>query len=145
MAIVLVFGALAFAMKRYLGNLLPYSARSFSGDGIIRDSGFWTYPRYEITFPEIPLNRAGEYAYSVRGLPSQLTFCLRVPWHGNGTKISESESRLRGLTSSANVKISITDDAGHVVCEHGSLLSDWVLSMSAVRATLAPKLPRPSL
>lgn len=133
MAMVLVLGVLAFAMRRCLCNLLPYSARSFSGDGTISAFRYWG-SRYEITFPDVPLNLAAKYVYSVRGLPSQLTFCLRVPWNGNSISFRELESRLRRLTSSANVKISITDDAGHVVCEHGSLLSDWVLSLSNVRA-----------
>jgi len=134
MVTVLVLGVLAVTMRRYLYNLLPYSASSFGGDGTIRDSGFWTYPRYEITFPKIPLNRSGRHAYSVKGLPNQLTFCLRVPWQGSGTKVSELESRLRRLASSTNVKVGITDDSGLVVCEHSSLLSEWVLSVSVDRA-----------
>lgn len=134
MATVLVLGLVAATMKDYISNLLPYSASSFSGDGTIRDSGFWAYPRYEILFAESPLNSAGKYAYSVRGLPSQLTFCLRVSWHADGTSVSAKEATLRELTSSANVKIRIADDSGNVVCEQSSRLSDWELSISAGRA-----------
>lgn len=134
-AVVLVLCLLGVTMRKHLFELLPYSTSSFSGDATIRDYGFWTYPRYEISFPKIPLNRPGRHVYFVRGLPPpRLTLCLTVPWPSEAMSLSQSESKLRGLTSSSNVRVTISDDSGNVVCERSLSLCDWVLSVSIADA-----------
>ncbi len=117
-------------LQEYFYNEFLYSVRSFSGDATIRDHGFWGLDRYEIVFPEIPLNRPGKYAYSARGLPMELTFCLAMSGLPHDESFSERRPRLRGLTSSANVKIRIAEHSGAVVCEISAPLSDWVLGGS---------------
>src|SRR5437899_2241444 len=55
------------------------SAVRFRGDGQILDTGFRSYPRFRIEFPEIPLDKTGEYNFRCSGLPpASFTFLLRV-------------------------------------------------------------------
>ena len=128
----LIWCMLGFATP-CLPHLMPYSASSFRGDGTIRDSGSWTYPRYQIAFAEIPGNRSGKHVYAVKGLPTQLTFCLQVLRSDKDTDLSVFVSKLRSVTSSATVEVKITSASGDMVCEHSSPLSDWELSVSANR------------
>ena len=47
-------------------------ATRFRGDGEIQDTGFWSYPRYHITFPEVRLDKPGQYTYTRDVAPNLL-------------------------------------------------------------------------
>ena len=38
----------------------------FSGDGQLSDSGFWSYPRYTVLFPQIEFQRKTHHAFAVK-------------------------------------------------------------------------------
>jgi hypothetical protein len=108
----------------------------FEGGIGISDSGFFSYPRYHIELGHLPLWKAGEYRFIVRGLPpGLLDLVLRV----SGGTYSES-SELTSL--STTVSVSMYDNSGKEVCAAMGRLSDaklpgigsWVLESSSSRA-----------
>jgi hypothetical protein len=114
-----------------------YHPREFRGGIGIRDSGFFSYPRYHAQLGQMPLWTAGEYRFSVRGLPpGPLDFALRVV----GATYADS-AQLTSLPTAMSV--SIVDGSGHVLCTASGKLSDaqrrglnsWVLESSSLHAS----------
>jgi hypothetical protein len=98
---------------------LPYSTRSYQGDGTITDTGFWSYPRYHVRFPAVSLAEPGEHTFTCRGLPPvPLTATLQLVGQGQ-------YELLGGLKTRVHLKVS--DDAGATVCEAMGPLNAWKL------------------
>jgi hypothetical protein len=109
----------------------------FKGGKGMRDSGFFSYPRFHAQLGDVPLWKTGEYRFMVRGLPSgSLDLKLQVSGGGN----SES-AELASLTTV--LSISIADESGKDVCAVSGRLSDaqirglgsWVLESSSSQAS----------
>jgi len=118
--------ALGLALAIGLAVLLcsSYSPSQFRGDGEIRDTGFWSYPRYHIRFPEVRLDQPGEYEFSCSGLPPvPLTFELSL----SGDYAYEDLAKL-----ATNVTFHMTDDRGSELCRGSGPLSHWVLRWGGV-------------
>jgi hypothetical protein len=59
---------------------LRYDPSRLEGDATIRDDGFWSYPRYEIRFPNLSLKNSGTHTYVCKGLPPEsLRLMLEMP------------------------------------------------------------------
>src|SRR5260370_33598720 len=131
MAPVLI-AALAVAIWAF-----SYSAFEFKGGVGIRDSGFFSYPRYHAQLGDLPLWKDGEYQFTVRGLPPDpLDLSLEV--------VDATDADRTELTSlSSSVGVSIVDDSGKQVCTVSGRLSDantrglysWVLESSNSHAS----------
>jgi hypothetical protein len=62
-----------------LGAWSPWVPLRYHGDGKFSDRGFFSYPRYLVTFSDIQLSQTGEYHFHFRGLPSEeMTLMLYV-------------------------------------------------------------------
>jgi len=114
-----------------------YHPFEFKGGITVRDSGFFTYPRYHAELAHIPLGQNGEYQFKVSGLPpGPLNLKLRVSNSGH-TEVPE----LSSLSTAANV--SVIDNSGRELCSASGRLSDakmrgiggWVLESSASNAS----------
>jgi hypothetical protein len=58
--------------------LLPYRAWLYEGPGNLRDSGFLSYPRYQLEFPQIARDDS-RHTYTFTGVPSEeMTLMLYV-------------------------------------------------------------------
>jgi hypothetical protein len=102
---------------------LPYSTRSYRGDGEATDRGFWSYPQYVVRFPAVSLSEPGEYTFTCRGLPPvPLNFYLRVL---NDVK-DDKYALLRGLQT--RVAFTLSEESGAKVCEATGPLKDWKLA-----------------
>jgi hypothetical protein len=114
-----------------------YHAFEFKGGVDIRDSGFFSYPRYHAQLGDLPLWKDGEYQFTVRGLPPDpLDLSLEV--------VDATDADRTELTSlSSSVGVSIVDDSGKQVCTGSGRLSDantrglysWVLESSNSHAS----------
>jgi hypothetical protein len=90
----------------------PWNARRYKGDGKFSDGGFFSYPRYVVRFPDMPLYEPGEYRFRFQGLPSEeMTLLLYV----KGSSGSEEE-RNRLTKLSAVIDAKLTDSHGRDVC-----------------------------
>ena len=108
--------------------LWPYSINEFHGDGRITDSGFWSYPRYHIIFPQWSLTESGTCTFVFKGLPPvPLTFCLRVLDPADIDLLSGSDT---------SIEFRLTDVHGRTLCEGNDPLKDWVLSSPPSALTL---------
>ena len=117
--------------------VLSYHTSEFEGGIGIRDTGFFSYPRYHAQVGELPLWKNGEYLFTVHGLPpGPLDFALQVR---DATDADRAE-----LTSLPTfVSVSITDSEGKQICTADGSLSDaerrglnsWVLASSDVSAS----------
>jgi len=115
---------------------LSYHTFEFKGGIGVRDSGFFSYPRYHAQLGHFLLLRAGEYQFAVHGLPSgPLNLALEV----SGITYTQRAE----LTSLATtVSVSITDASGKELCSASGRLSDsklrglgsWVLESSSSRS-----------
>jgi hypothetical protein len=97
-----------------------YSTRSFRGDAEILDSGFWSHPRYHIRFPEMRLDKPGEYVFTCSGLPpTALTLTLNFvgPQEYNALKQIGTQLEFR-----------MTDDEGRELCRSSGAMKEWELS-----------------
>lgn len=111
----------------------PWSGLRFRGDGRFSDGGFFSYPRYVLTFPDIPLYESGERRFHFQGLPNEkMTLLLYV----KGSSGSEEErSRLTKLPTS--IEVVLTDSHGIEVCKASGRPADsnedgiWVLRSGA--------------
>lgn len=111
----------------------PWSTLRFRGDGRFSDNGFFSYPRYVLTFPALPLYESGERRFHFQGLPNEeMTLLLHV----NGSSGSEEErSRLTKLPVSVDAVL--TDSRGKEACKAIGRPSDsngdgiWVLMSGA--------------
>jgi hypothetical protein len=109
----------------------------FKGGAGVRDSGFFSYPRFHAALGHLPMWKAGEYEFTVRGLPpGPLDLKLQV---SDGTYAESTE-----LTSlSSAVSVSIAESSGKEVCSASGRLSDakvrglgsWVLESSSSHAS----------
>ena len=68
--------------------------KPFSGDGVMTDSGFWSYPRYSITFGALEATNGAFRKYKFTGPPAtRMTFGLAV---GELGKTEDMVTGLRG-------------------------------------------------
>jgi len=111
---------------------IGYHTFEFKGGTGIRDSGFFSYPRYHAELGQIPLWKDGEYQFTVSGLPSDsLDLTLQVPG-------ATYDNTMELTSSSTSMSVSMTDSSGHVLCTVAGSLSDarrrgvggWVLESS---------------
>jgi hypothetical protein len=91
----------------------PWDSLRYHGDGQFCDRGFFSYPRYLVTFPDIQLNQAGEHHFHFRGLPNEeMTLMLLIK--------DRSVDTWADTAPLANLPVTIeavlTDDKGHVNC-----------------------------
>ena len=113
-----------------------YRICEYHGDGHIRDSGVWTYPRYRVELGEIPLFENGEHRFRLAGLPSE-EMSLELLVVGKTEKDRAELTRLK-----TNIAANLKDDKGRVVCKAGGIPSDgqrdtaWILASSDDRAAL---------
>ena len=96
-----------------LGAWSPWDSLRYHGDGQFSDRGFFSYPRYLVTFSDIQLNQAGEHHFHLRGLPNEeMTLMLLVKDRPVDTWADSAPL--------ANLQVTIdavlTDDKGHVAC-----------------------------
>jgi hypothetical protein len=111
-----------------------YRISEYHGDGHIRDSGVWTYPRYHVELDQIPLFENDIHRFTLAGLPSEeMTFELIV--------VGKTDKDRRELTRlKTNIAVSLKDDRGHLVCKAAGIPSDglqdnaWILTSSDDRA-----------
>lgn len=107
----------------------PWNVWRYRGDAKLSDGGFFAYPRYVLTFPDMPLYEAGEYRFRLQGLPSEeMTLLLYVK---NSSGSEEERRRLTSLPTSIDAVL--TDSRGKDVCRAAGRPRDsnqdgiWVL------------------
>jgi hypothetical protein len=124
---VLVVSVWAFSYHRF----------EFKGGVGVWDSGFFSYPRYHAQLGKLPLWEAGEYRFTVHGLPpGPLDLELRV----SDSTYAET-TQLASL--STVVSVSIADSSGKEFCSARGRLSEaklrglggWVLESSSSHAS----------
>jgi hypothetical protein len=117
-----------------LGFLLG-CRKSFSGDGLVTDSGFWSYPRYAITFDSFNAASEAHRTLNFKALPSaRMTFGLLV------TDIGRSKDVVAALRSSEYegviLHVEITREDGTLVADVRASVKDWQVSRSSQRVML---------
>lgn len=100
--------------------LRSYRISEYRGDGKIRDSGTWSYPRYHIELGQIPLSKTGTYQFKLAGLPSE-QMSLKLLITG---KTEKDRKELAGLTT--KIEATLLDDTGRTVCEAFGVPSDGI-------------------
>lgn len=108
----------------------------YRGDAKLSDGGFFAYPRYVLTFPDMPLYEVGEYRFRFQGLPSEeMTLMLYVK---NSSGSEQERPRLTHLPTSIDAVL--TDSRGQDVCRASGRPKDsnedgiWVLRSGAEAA-----------
>lgn len=87
-----------------------YNPREFHGAGPMRDTGYFSRPRYHAPLGQVPLTTAGTYTMKFSGLPSEhMTLALYV----HGRRVIPI-SLLTNLTTELSVEI--TDATGRILC-----------------------------
>jgi hypothetical protein len=110
---------------------IPWAKYRYHGDGTFTDSGFFSYPRYEVRFASIPLSKVGEYPYHFRGLPNEeMTLLLSL----NGGVTYDSKQWHELLSLHTKIETVLKDGRGREVCkaagspEDGNRDGIWVLT-----------------
>ena len=114
----------------------PWNVWRYRGDAKFSDGGFFAYPRYILTFPDMPLYETGEYRFRLQGLPSEkMTLMLYVK---NSSGSMEERPRLTSLPTSIDAVL--TDSHGKDVCRASGRPAEsnkdgiWVLMSGAEAA-----------
>src|SRR5579864_8597825 len=95
-----------------------YRISEYHGDGHIRDSGVWTYPRYHVELGQIPLFENGVHQFRLAGLPSE-EMTLELIVVGKTDKDRAELTTLRTI-----IEAILKDDQGRVVCKAVGVPSD---------------------
>lgn len=130
MRILILSAALVIAIGFLMG-----CRTSFTGDGVLTDKGFWSYPRYTIVFESFDITRSAHQTFTFKGVPSaRLTFGLVVT---NVARKADPASVVRGSHyENAILHIEIRKDDGTVIAEARAPISQWQLSRSPERLML---------
>jgi hypothetical protein len=115
----------------------PWVSLRYHGDGKFADRGFFSYPRYLVTFSDIQLSQTGEYHFHFRGLPNEeMTLMLYV----KDTIFPHADSYVPLTNLKVNIEAVLTDDKGHLACRaEGSPAptngeENWVLAFGGETA-----------
>lgn len=108
----------------------PWVALRYRGDGKFSAGKFFSYPRYVVTFSDMPLYEAGERRFHLQGLPSEeMTLVLYV----KGRSVYSDEDRAPLEHLKTTIEATLTDGHGNETC-HASGQPDsdnrdgiWVL------------------
>jgi hypothetical protein len=98
--------------------LTRYNTSDFNGGQGIVDSGTFSYPRYHAQIGTVPLSRAGENRFTVKGLPPG-RLALKLEIMG---KSIPSRDQLSSL--STNVQVVVIDGSEHELCNASGRLSN---------------------
>lgn len=103
--------------------------KPFSGDGVLTDNGFLSYPRYSIIFSPLDATNAGVRQYKLSGAPTlRMTFSLAV--HEVG-KSEDVITRLRGPGYQGwSLSVDIRKSDGTSVARAHAPIKDWQASQS---------------
>ncbi len=94
----------------------PWDSFRYHGDGNFSAGGFFSHPRYVVTFSDISLNEVSEHHFRFRGLPDEeMTLVLYV----KDRSVNSSEDRRPLERLKTTIEASLTDDHGKETC-HGS-------------------------
>jgi hypothetical protein len=123
-----MIAAVAVAVLCLAWLSLTYKPSHYRGDGTITDGGFWSYPRYRIRLPPMPVQVEEVHRYRLRGVPPvPLTFRLEVV----GQRPLD-EKDLDPLASVGTcVSVTVADEHGRPVASASGPLRDWELSRSS--------------
>jgi hypothetical protein len=111
---------IAIAFLVHIG-WLGYSASRFHGDGRITAGGFWSYPRYSVTFDAIDLGEAKAHSWKFGGLPA-----TRM-WFGLKSIDPLMEDRDR--TADVSIAVTMKRPDGTVVAGVIAPLKEWTLNI----------------
>ena len=96
-----------------LGAWSPWVSLRYYGDGKFSDRGFFSYPRYFVTFSDIQLSQTGEYHFHFRGLPNEeMTLMLYV----KDIRVDTWADSAPLTNLKVNIEAVLTDDKGHLAC-----------------------------
>lgn len=105
--------ALVIVALLTLGAWSPWVSLRYHGDGQFSDRGFFSYPRYLVTFSDIQLSQTGEHRFHFRGLPNEeMTLMLLVKDRRVDTWADSAPLANLQVT----IEAVLTDDRGHVAC-----------------------------
>jgi hypothetical protein len=97
----------------FLSAWSPWDSLRYHGDGQFSDRGFFSYPRYLVTFSDITLNKASETHFHFRGLPNEeMTLMLLVKDRQIDTWADSAPLANLQVT----IEAVLTDDTGHITC-----------------------------
>jgi len=135
MVAVTAVGIFVLAWFWYRG--LFYDVRSFQGDAVLEDKGFWSYPRYRVVMPACDAAGETTQRFVLRGLPRErLTLTLRVldTRPRNGQSFTAIVDDYRNLPW--HVGVSIKDDTGASICQVSENLTNWEVAVSQPEVSL---------
>jgi len=115
----------------------PWVPLRYHGDGKFADQGFFNYPRYGVTFADVPLNETGERQFHFRGLPNK-EMGLRLVVKNRQVNAMADRAPLENLP--VTIEAALTDDKGRVICHVSGRPAPsnksgvWVLMSAGVAA-----------
>jgi hypothetical protein len=136
-AVIAAFSILVLGLRLIRDDIrsITYRIKDYRGDGNISDDGFWSYPRYRISFAPVTASHTRSHQYRIEGLPPEpMTLTMRVVGH-------PADELLHDIGNHITVTISVKAEDDKVVYEYGGRLNDWVCSESVTkRAYWHPRL-----
>lgn len=103
-----------------------YRPEELSGDGKIVDLGFWSYPRYIVSFPHFVVANSNRTSFRVKGLPRDpMTFSLESVLPDRSKSFATV-----GLNGDWIFAVRILDDHGQEVYGITAPLSEWKMMRS---------------
>ncbi len=91
----------------------PWASLRFRGDGRFSDAGFFSYPRYQITFSDIPLNTTSEHHFRFWGLPKEH---MQLVFYAKDNRLDKRADRPPPDLTELTIESLLTDDKGYVAC-----------------------------
>lgn len=123
-------GIMVFGLGFLLGCGKP-----FSGDGVMADRGYWSYPRYEIAFDSLNATSNMRRTFRFTGVPTaRMTLGLVVV--ESERKIAAGPTFPAPEFENAILLVEIKLENGTIITKRSAALKDWKVSRSSKRVML---------
>lgn len=102
-------------------------------EGTFRDRGFWSYPRYEVSFDRFAPGKDVSKTIKVAGLPPcTMLLGMRLVDHDSSEGSSQVQDRIKSNFQLDMIDITarITNSSGIEICSVTRPLSEWSISSS---------------
>jgi hypothetical protein len=115
--------------------MLVGCGKPFSGEGMLKDAGFWSCPRYEVTFDSLNITNRARRSYAFTGVPA-ITMTLGLVVVGGSNNVETGDSFPTLECQSAILRVELSHAEGRVVARSSAAIRDWEVARGGKRVML---------
>ncbi len=117
---------------------LVYWSAGYTGDGVLKDGGAWSYPRYRIEFPPLKFEVGATRTYHAEGIPPvKMLAGIGVVVTRPPTNDGSADDIASAIPSNAVLRLRIQTESGDVLYDHQKPVHEWNHAVSTRNVSMA--------